>query len=237
MTGEHRAVPFRWILPITQLLLCIIMLWPVRYMLIREVRASVEAYRTHGRSLQNYPIPFNIHPSRTQPQVRIVDPNLLPPDMSKEHPELIPITLRLWGPALLNLPAGLAELPYSLAFDNGRFWTPEGMGLPTWRAISWPLIALILWWIAGRSTEALVAAFRGLLHPKITWIELIVGIGVLLMGAFALLAPIETDVRNDPELPWVFLSLAGALWVLLGSITVIARFAQSQMKRRQHANN
>jgi len=121
MTGKYHVITFRWIFPIAQLLLCIIMLWPLRHMLIREVRISVEAYRSHGRSLQNHPIPFNIHPSPTTPQVRIVDPNLLPPDMLKEHPELIPITLRLWGPALLNLPAGLAELPYSLAFDNGRF--------------------------------------------------------------------------------------------------------------------
>jgi hypothetical protein len=237
MNVQHRTIPFRWIFPATQLLLCVAMLWPVRHMLIREAQASVEAYQTRGRSLQNHFIPFNIHPPQTKPQIRVVDPNLLPPpDTPTGHPELISLTVRLWGPALLNIPAALAELPYSLAFDSGTSWTPEGMGWPTWRAISWPVIGLIFWWIAGRSAEALAAAFRGLFRPKITLTELIIGVGVALLGAFALLAPIEADVRNDPELPWMFFSLAGALWVLLGSLTVLARVAQSQMARKQARN-
>lgn len=213
-----------------QLLICAIMVWPLRHTLAREVTGSIDAYQTHGKSLRPRPIPFTLDRSQSSPRIRVADPNLVPLTPEGEIPGTF--TTRLWGPALLNLPAGLAGLSFSIAFEKGRAWVPRGMGLQTWRAISWPLIALILWWIAGRAIESLIAASRGISQPTIARAELIVGIAIQLMGMFALLAPIEADVRNEPELPWVFLSLAGALWALLGTTIIAARISQRRMARR-----
>jgi hypothetical protein len=232
MTGEYRPIPFRWVLPIAQLMMCVAILWPLRHMLSREIQSSAEAYRTHGASLQGGDLPIGADKSTAEVRIRVIDPNLLPPNMRPENPERIPITLRLWGPALLNFPAALVELPFSIANPNGRFWVPYGMGLPSWRAISWPLIGLVLWWVAGRGLEALLAARHGIVRPRITWVEILFAIVVFLLGAFALSAPIVEEVRNDPDLPWGFLSLAGMLWLVLGAMIILARFAQRRTRRR-----
>jgi hypothetical protein len=236
MSEEYRPLPFRWILPVAQLLLCVAILWPLRNMLIREIRLSAEAYRTHGASLKSRDLPSYADESRTGDragiQVRVIDPDLLPPGTSWKNPERIPVTLRLWGPALLNFPSASVELPISLADPNGRFWVPSGMGLPSWRAISWPLIGLVLWWVVGRGFEALLAAIHGIVRPRITWAEILFAAAITLLGAFALLAPVVEEIRNDPELPWVFLSLAGMLWLILGTTIIMARVLQRRIRRR-----
>ena len=232
MNREHRPIPFRWALPVAQLLVCVAILWPLRHMLNREIQSSAEAYRTHGASLQGSDLPISADESTAQVRIRVMDPKLLPPNMRPENPERIPLTLRLWGPALLNFPAALVELPFSIANPSGRFWVPYGMGLPAWRAISWPLIGLVLWWVAGRGLEALLAAMQGTVRPRITWVEILVAVVILLLGAFALVAPIEADMRDAGDLPWEFLSLAGLLWLALGAMIITARLAQRRITRR-----
>jgi hypothetical protein len=230
MTSEYRPIPFRWILPVGQLLLCIAILWPLRSMLLWEIRSSIGYYTTRGASARDGSLPAEPGEFQSRVSVRVLDPNLLPPTMRRGDLEPSSMTVRLWVPALMNFPASLAELPISLRDPNGRYWAPVGIGLHAWRAISWPVIGVVLWWIAGRGFEAIIASRRGILRPRITWADVVIAVLLVLMGAFALLAPIEADVRNDPQLPWRFLSLAGMMWLAIGVAIIASRFAQRRIR-------
>lgn len=234
MTGEYRPIPFRWLLPVAQLLLCVAILWPVRHMLTREVQWSFRIYRTHVEATQDQGTPFAAAQIGPDFQVRAKDPEELRRVLQAMH-ERFDLGRLLWGPALLNFPASVAEVPISLAHHDGHYWVPRGIELHTWRAISWPITGLVLWWVAGRGLEALIGAIRGIVRPKITWGEIAVGTFLVLMGLFAVLSPLEADVRNDPELPWFAFGLAGLLWLLLGGTVIAARIAQWRIRRRSTA--
>jgi len=230
MSGEYRPIPFRWVLPVAQLLLCVAILWPFRARLTFEIRTSLHAYRSDGRETQLPKI-----------SLRELYPDLLP-DYSNlsaviEARERIvePSRLRLWAPVLLNVPAATAELPFSLSNPDGRYWVPKGMTLRVWQAISVPLIGLVLWWIVGRAIEALLAASRDVVRPKITWAELLAASVFVLIGIFALVSPIEADIRSEPEPPWIYLSTAGALWLICGTAIIASRVMQWRIRRRAAA--
>jgi hypothetical protein len=232
MSGEHRPIPFRWILPVAQLLLCVGMLWPVRHMLMQEVRWSFESDVTRDQSIrQDQHNAFAVAQIGPDFQVRAKDPEDLRRVLQATH-EQIDLGGLLWGPALLNFPASVVELPVSLAKHDEYYWVPNGMDLHAWRAIIWPLSGLVLWWVAGRGLEALIVAKSGFVHPRITWAEIAIGALLVLMGLLALLSPLEADVRSDPDLPWSALSLAGLLWFLLGGTIIAARVMQWRLRRR-----
>jgi hypothetical protein len=55
----------------------------------------------------------------------------------------------------MNLPAVVFEIPLML-FEKD--WASHGYRAG--RAIAWPILAMVFWWIAGRGAEALAAARR-----------------------------------------------------------------------------
>jgi hypothetical protein len=148
----------------------------------------------------------------------------------------------LWGPrkdiflglaAMLNLPAGILQLPYAIFFSpDKRDWNPTPMDSQLWRAITWSLLGLPFWWIIGRAVDALAAIKSGRLTPRIGWIETV--LGFLLVGgcatAFAgLLFGLPEADRNRG----LILPLAGfALWALLGNLPLIARFRQWRLRKK-----
>ena len=221
MSGAHRPIPFRWILPVAQLLLCVAMVWPLRRVFIYEIRASVYDYRTHRpdqpiylRDLMPYGIVI------TDQGIHRIDRLLL----------------RVRGPSLLNFPAGLVDLAYTIGTPEKRSWVPRGMSLWYWRAISWPLVGIVLWWLAGRGIEALVAAFRGIVHPALGYGEAAIGLLLTLFGALVFLFPlIDHEARAELDFPWGFASLAGAIWMLLGGAIIAARVMQWRIRRRAAA--
>jgi hypothetical protein len=227
MSDEQRSIPFRWILPVAQLLLCTAILWPLRGELIASVRSSTRAYFVHDEP-------------REAPKVhiRVLYPDLLPPDLSSLH-EVIEerayrdrfLRLRLWGPVLLNLPAMWLDLP-TVFLGNGKDeWVPAGMYFQYWRALAWPLVGILFWWVAGRGIEALIASLKGLTRPQITSAEIVVAILMVCLGGFGLVALIEADVRRDLVFPWVLLCAAGSLWFLLGSVIIASRVMQWRIRR------
>ena len=226
MTDEYRPIPFRWILPVAQLLLCVAILWPLRGELLASVRSSTHAYFIHDEP-RNAP----------KNDIRVLYPDLLP-DLSNLH-EVIEerayrdrfLRIRLWGPVLLNLPAMWLDLPTVFLTNGKNEWVPTGMSFQYWRALAWPAVGILLWWLAGRGVEALTAAFKGLASPVIIWPEIVAAILMDIVGAFGLVAPIEEDVRSDLVFPWGFLCAAGALWLLAGSAIIAARIAQWRIRR------
>ena len=122
MSGEHRSIPFRWVLPAAQLVLCIAILWPLPGELIASLRSSTHAYFIHDEPTQAPKV-----------DIRVLYPNLLP-DFSNLH-EVIEervyrdrfLRVRLGGPVLLNLPAMWLDLPTVFPTNGKNEWVPTGM--------------------------------------------------------------------------------------------------------------
>jgi hypothetical protein len=126
---------------------------------------------------------------------------------------------------VINLPAAIFELP--LMFK-------EDWAAPTWyrqslRAISWPILGSIFWWVAGRGADALVAARRRLLLPSIGWVETVVGSLIAASGATTVIGVefFSGADRGDLQL----LAAVAGMWTVLGGATIAARIAQWRVRR------
>jgi hypothetical protein len=219
MREQSRSLPYRWILPVAQLLACAVVLWPIRSEFVLEIRAAIRAY-SPARTLEEKPryvFPYALDLNLDDPQVQ----------RSLRNAER-----RLWTPSMLNLPVMMVDLPYVILNPAKTDWVPEGMDFKRWRAITWPIVGLIFWWIAGRGVEALLSARQSAILPPIGWVETAVGILVLAAGLVGFIAPLAGGSLGSDS-PWVLFGAAGALWTLLGGSTVAARVAQWRIRLRQ----
>ncbi|HZI56059.1 MAG TPA: hypothetical protein VFF39_04760 [Verrucomicrobiae bacterium] len=131
----------------------------------------------------------------------------------------------------LNLPAGLIQLPYIVTSPSKREWMPVEMDFRVWRVITWPLLCLPFWWIAGRAADALIAIKRRQLTPRIGWPETIAGFLIIVLFAIGF-AGLLFGLPKADRTPELTRFLAGCgLWVFLGSLTVIAQFRQFRLRK------
>jgi len=215
-----RKVPrFRWILPAVQILFCGVVLWPIRN-LVRFVRPD-DIQWVFSTDTPN-PATSDSRPFQA---VDLDDPKVIRALKSEELREQIP--------AFLNLPVILVSLPYVILNPAKTEWVPRGMDFRIWRAISWPVVGMFFWWIAGLGLEALLFARRGAIQPRIGWISTTVGILVLGTGMICCLLLVCGP--NNPDFPWALLGGAGAMWMLLGGLTVAAHVVQWRMRSRIRA--
>jgi hypothetical protein len=133
---------------------------------------------------------------------------------------------------MLNLPGDLLQVPINVLRGTKWDWHPSFIDGLFWAALTWPVLALIFWWFAGRAVDALLALRYQALAPRITLVESIVG-GVLMLGG--VVAVVEFAVRETAQIytdPGTGLSIAsGGLWALLGGLSVVARVRQSRLRR------
>lgn len=131
----------------------------------------------------------------------------------------------LQAAAYLNAPAMLVELPIDFFTTWPDSWHPQ---LPYpfddiwfWRAITWPVYALPLWWLAGRAMDALRTS-RPFAHPRIRTVEAfvmgILGAGSLVFGVGLFL--MASPDAADQGLRWIL--APGLLWFALGILPAIA---------------
>jgi hypothetical protein len=221
MRPQHkhsRTLRFRLVLPVAQLILCFAILWPLRNMIIFEIRSSMGKPQAPGSDLRSGPVwisPFFV----------ILGPwgEFLPPAVQRQT---------VWIPALLNVPSMVFELPHAIFSSDHSAWSPRGFDFRLWRAITWPFGGILFWWIAGRGIDSLLAARRRLITPSITWAE--TGVGVLSLASGVLLCGISVASRMDDDhltASWQLIGLAGTMWVLLGTATIAARFVQWRLRR------
>src|SRR5215472_17155569 len=203
------GVPFRLALPLGQLVLCALILWPIRGLILAELGLPM-AVRLIGP-----PLFFRSGPGRMFLEWSL-----------RNGRQTV---------AAINLPAGLAQLPTVLLRADKTEWRPAAVDFLTWRAVTWPLLGMVFWWIAGRGVDALVAAPQKAPAPRIGWTETVLGF-VLgaggLVGAIAFLLTAGPDL-HDRQLQ-LFMSSAG-MWGLLGSLTVAARVVQWRMGKAARA--
>jgi hypothetical protein len=218
MRDQPRGLAYRWILPLAQLLVCAVVLWPIRSEFVFEIRAAIRAYSPARTSEHNprYVLPYAFDLDLDDPQVQ----------RSIKNAER-----RLWTPSVLNLPVMMVDLPYVILNPAKTEWVPKGMDFKRWRAISWPFVGLISWWVAGRGVEALLSARRSAIHPLIGWVETAIGILVLAIGLFGFIGSL-VERSLDGDSPWVLFTAAGAIWALLGGSTIAARIAQRRIRLR-----
>lgn len=98
------------------------------------------------------------------------------------------------------------------------------------RDISWPILGVFFWWLAGRGIEALVSARRQLARPKIRWWEIIPGLLIAAYGGI-LAVGMVVDRGSRQTLPWGIFFVIGILWFSLGVCTVWARVLQWRLSR------
>ena len=211
MVQARRALAFRWVLPIAQLVFCVVVLWPLRGTLVQQVRHSLRAY-TSGKTPE--------FPKDQQFGIVALDPLTPQQRRSLEVSEI-----REWVPMMLNLPSFLVQLPYAILSPAKREWVPRGMELTTWRVICWPLVGILFWWSAGRGIEALLAARRHLVQPPISWIETVEGATLFLFcSVAAVCVPLSAGVEEGFS-PKPLVAGLGT-WAALGAAMVAARVAQ-----------
>jgi hypothetical protein len=218
---KYRGFPFQWALPTSQLAFCIVLLWPLRGFYAWQLQVAIHAYRAPGT-----PAPSPNFPKLNAPI--ILDP--LPMNLSESA--TLKKELREVSAAALNLPAGLVQAPYAILSSERREWRPRGViFFQSWRAVSWPILCIPFWWLAGLSIEALSAARHSLLQPRIGWVGTCVAVLVFVSGAgISIGTLVDTSTHDD----WTFilLGVGAALWALLGGSTIAARVVQWRIRKR-----
>lgn len=102
----------------------------------------------------------------------------------------------------------------------------------TWRDLSWPIIGILFWWLAGRSIEALLFSRHKILLPKITLWQVVVSLPAVAFGAiWAVGLCIDQSARTEFSL-WLLLALFGGMWLVLGASTSLAYSVQWRLRRR-----
>jgi len=218
MFRVSRPLAFRWILPIAQLVLLVVILWPVRHELTQQLQDAIRFGRL----------------SRTRaPTINEVLANVIPERLTPEQKsEFKSFETRKWLPSVLNLPSGLIQLPYVILSPSKDEWVPVGLDLMTWRAISWPLLGFLFWWGAGRGIDALLAARHRRVQPRISWVEAAAGIALFFFCAIAAICfPIFGYNDHDPDFPVKLFSCGFGMWALLAGVVVLAKFRQWRIRK------
>jgi hypothetical protein len=140
--------------------------------------------------------------------------------------------------AYLNAPAMLVELPIDFFTTWPDSWHPP---LPYpfddiwfWRAITWPIYTLPLWWLAGRALDALRTPGRPFRNPRTRTVEAflmgIIGAGSLVVGV-GLFFTADQDATNQ-GLRWIL--APGLLWFALGILPAIAAARKQRITTPQY---
>ncbi len=222
MTQQHDSFPFRWVLPSVQLVVCLVLLWPIRGLLFLGVEESIYSY--------SRPTPKSSVLSN--PEVHIVLPPLTPERQRTEDVATKLADVRTKAPLALNFPVLVAQLPYIIVSPAKREWVPKGMPPDIWRALSWPFAGILFWWFLGRSVEALSTARRSVVHPRISWIETAFAVILLGTGFVTLIGILTTTPDDRSDLQFMALLAGGLLWGILAIITITARFLQWRVAKR-----
>jgi hypothetical protein len=204
----------RWMFPVAQLLVCVVALWPVRghflvgLMFGKLLRAS--AQQGTGQV--------------SEPQ-RVINLPELTPERQREVDASYENELRYMRvPVVLNFPVAVAQVPFSLI--TRREWVPQGMLKESWRALIWPLVGIMFWWLTGRGIAALSASFQRTVHPRLHWIEVTWAVVLFAVGVVTLIGIVTSTPDDRRDKDFMALMYGGLLWGVLAGLTVTARFRQ-----------
>ncbi|HKF21842.1 MAG TPA: hypothetical protein VKE93_09745 [Candidatus Angelobacter sp.] len=200
----RKGFSFRLALPLGQLVLCAVILLPIRGYIFYELGLT---------RLAEPALPFQFGSSLLRPFVEW-----------SQHNGLDSV-------AALNLPAGLVQLPYDIFSRKHVEFTPGAVSFRVWRAVTWPVLGTVFWWSAGRGAEAFVGALNGSLAPRLRWIETVLACTIVAVcGTITVMFPFMDDVRGDGTL--IIFAAGSAVWTFLGGLTVTARILQRRIRKK-----
>jgi hypothetical protein len=216
---KRGAVPFRWLLPLAQIVLCAALLWPLWPELGQQVHASLRAYGIAPRSIEQ-------SDGTTSNSTPIV-PDITGPEWrrkvrQKEESERIV--------AVLNGLGGIPEVLYAIVSPAHTAWVPSGMYTWIWLDISWPVLGMFFWVFAGRGIEALLSARKGSLVPRIRWWEIILALLMLAYGGGLAVAMVAGGELFETPL-WRIFVVIGLMWFSFGVSIVLAGWWQRRLRR------
>ena len=213
----RRAFPFRWILPIGQLVLCAFAMLPLQDRLGNDL--AIVWHDFAGGYTMAHAAERPAQPDPPAPKDTATTP-LAPSDLD-------PDKAQLQIPMALDLPALLVQLPYVLLNPRESVWRPRGLLLPDWNALFLPFAGLIFWYSAGRGLEALFAAARKEIDPYITWLETVCALVLFLTGIAVMSAVAFTSASEDHSFR---AGAAGfALWCGLSVPVILAKLLQVKL--------
>ncbi len=141
---------------------------------------------------------------------------------------------RLQAMSLLNMPGMLGEMVTSLPTTWPESWFPASADfadLWTWRALSWAIYTLPLWWLAGRAFDALRVRNR-LPAPQVRLSEMVtltaIGVFTLLIGVSMFFA---ADMREDDDAISRWVLVPGLMWFVFGLCSLLAWRRQRRLRR------
>lgn len=221
MSEKMKAFPFRWAFPTGQLLLCVILLWPLRSELPAHLRPRPPAPVSRPATVSTVPASSDLKPGQ---RMIVVVGSTAPKEQRAEHTK----EARLLIPGNLNFPAFFFDFLISDLLAD-RSHTDDDDFRTYWRAVTWPLLAIVFWWMAGRAVEALIAARENLLTPRISPPEVTVAIVLLLFGGGLSL---QFAFGGEPgDLDSYLLAAGAGLWAIVGAIMLSARLAQWRVRK------
>lgn len=209
-------MPYRWILPVLQLVLCAMALWPYHQHLLEN--ASVLLGGAGDTTVGLAP------PAETKEPA-----NATPLDLAALTDPTNVDRLRVKVPLAIDLPALLAQTPYVFLSPTQAVWTPPGMTPQEWNAMFLPFAGLIFWWSAGRGIEAFLSSLKLCVYPRITWIETILATGMF-MACTAFIGAIAFS--PVPEQNQMIAGATGcALWSALSVPLIVAKVRQVRLEK------
>ena len=208
---------YRRVLPVAQLLIAVVALWPSRYLTLFQISQSIHAY-----------VPATAQ--RPVPPIDIEIPTLTSQQQQEADRVARIEQLRMELPVTLNFPVLIAQLPYIVPVRKEL--VPHGFMRETWRAVSWPLAGVFFWWLAGRGVDALRTVRKSVVAPRITMAETIFA-GLLFTFGVVTLVGILTSTPDDRrDIDFLALIAGGLLWGILAVFTLAARFLQWRLMKR-----
>jgi hypothetical protein len=229
MPAARPPFPFRIFLPLVQLLACLALLWPHLPALSSQLRVAVRELSAKV---------LGTEAPEESPQI-VLEVNPLAP----QHEQALDFdAVRLTTPAALNIPVGFVQIPFMLDNPSRSEWTPPGIWIREWRAVSWPFVGMIFWWMAGRGMETIAAGVRFFASsrkeeaeqqhrrgPELHWLELLVGAALVVLGGASCYLLASGSGMLGLATDYVLAAGAG-LWAVLGLIIVSAGIVQWRVR-------
>ena len=221
----HRPFPFRWALPFSQLLLCLVILWPVRQFLRFELIQSIHSYSGTTQSAD----------TSNSEKINVIVPPPTSKALQRGESSLTRWERRKVVPLALNFPVLIVQLPYIILSPNKTEWVPKGMFFDAWRAMSWPFAGMFFWFFLGRGFEALSAARQSKVYPRISGIETSLALILFVIGVVILIGVLTSTPDDRSDTQFMALIAGGVLWGILALAPIVARFLQWRLAKRTTA--
>lgn len=228
-----RSVPWRWVLPIAQLLICVVALFPALPLFYFQLKTGEEIPREYlewrfghrgdvdGRGSAAPELHFNF-------------------DLSPEATRKRPFSMAMFReqiPIALDLAGMVFELPEAILSKHHSSWVPRGMMFYEWRELSYPLTSTVFWFVVGRAAEALSSLLKRKLQPRLRWWDGLIMLPPLVIGGL-LIALVVSEPQHvnfsgslSPEMDHA-VSFGSVFWFALGCFVYFVFVLQARARRR-----